>query len=38
MTINQLNDVLARGSTFWLLFVIAVLLLLIYTKVSSKKR
>ena len=38
MTIDQLNELLGRASTYWLLFMIVVLLLLIYAKVSSSKR
>jgi len=38
MNIDQLNEALQRGGIFWLLFIIAVLLLLIYSKVSSQKK
>ena len=38
MTINQLNDLLRSASTFWVLAIVAFLLLLIYSKLSSSKK
>jgi len=37
MWIDQLNEVLSKASVFWVLALIAFLLLLIYSKLSSQK-